>query len=400
MVTKFRVKFLNKNTPPHIFTLIVLSGLGALSLSIFLSSILEMSIFFNKSYALMQLSISLYLITTAFFQIIAGPLSDKFGRRRITLFSTFIFILASLGCFFSTQFEFFIFFRIMQGSIAAGFLMSRVIIRDITSENEAASMIGYVTMGMSIIPLFAPGIGGLIQMLLGWPSIFLIMSLLGLLLFLLVYRDLGETKTIKINKNKKSSVSYIYLFREVKFWGYSLTLAFSAGTFFSFLGGAPYIATKVYELNSVVSGLVMGFPAAGYFFGNYLSGKYSKLYGKDFMALRGILLVILGMFICLLITVFYRDTPYFLFGLCSFVGLGNGLIIPNASVGILSVNENLSGTAGGIGNAIMIGTGAILASLTSYLLENQTSSSYLIIIMLLSGILSYASFFILVLKNK
>ena len=400
MDTKIRVKFLNKNTPPHIFTLIVLSGLGALSLSIFLSSILEMSIFFNKSYALMQLSISLYLITTAFFQIIAGPLSDKFGRRRITLFSTFIFILASLGCFFSTQFEFFIFFRIMQASIAAGFLMSRVIIRDITSENEAASMIGYVTMGMSIIPLFAPGIGGLIQMLVGWPSIFLIMSLLGLLLFLLVYRDLGETKTIKINKNKKSSVSYIYLFRAVKFWGYSLTLAFSAGTFFSFLGGAPYIATKVYELNSVVSGLVMGFPAAGYFFGNYLSGKYSKLYGKDFMALRGILLVILGMFICLLITVFYRDTPYFFFGLCSFVGLGNGLIIPNASVGILSVNENLSGTAGGIGNAIMIGTGAILASLTSYLLENQTSSSYLIIIMLLSGILSYASFFILVLKNK
>ena len=400
MVTKFRVKFLNKNTPPHIFTLIVLSGLGALSLSIFLSSILEMSIFFNKSYALMQLSISLYLITTAFFQIIAGPLSDKFGRRRITLFSIFIFILASFGCFFSTQFEFFIFFRIMQASIAAGFLMSRVIIRDITSENEAASMIGYVTMGMSIIPLFAPGIGGLIQMLVGWPSIFLIMSLLGLLLFLLVYRDLGETKTIKINKNKKSSVSYIYLFKEVKFWGYSLTLAFSAGTFFSFLGGAPYIATKVYELNSVVSGLVMGFPAAGYFFGNYLSGKYSKLYGKDFMALRGILLVILGMFICLLITVFYRDTPYFFFGLCSFVGLGNGLIIPNASVGILSVNENLSGTAGGIGNAIMIGIGAILASLTSYLLENQTSSSYLITIMLLSGILSYASFFILVLKNK
>ena len=400
MVTKFRVKFLNKNTPPHIFTLIVLSGLGALSLSIFLSSILEMSIFFNKSYALMQLSISLYLITTAFFQIIAGPLSDKFGRRRITLFSTFIFILASIGCFFSTQFEFFIFFRIMQASIAAGFLMSRVIIRDITSENEAASMIGYVTMGMSIIPLFAPGIGGLIQMLVGWPSIFLIMSLLGLLLFLLVYRDLGETKTIKINKNKKSSVSYIYLFKEVKFWGYSLTLAFSAGTFFSFLGGAPYIATKVYELNSVVSGLVMGFPAAGYFFGNYLSGKYSKLYGKDFMALRGILLVILGMFICLLITVFYRDTPYFFFGLCSFVGLGNGLIIPNASVGILSVNENLSGTAGGIGNAIMIGTGAILASLTSYLLEYQTSSSYLVIIMLLSGILSYSSFFILVLKNK
>ena len=359
-----------------------------------------MSVFFNKSYALMQLSISLYLITTAFFQIIAGPLSDKFGRRIITLFSIMIFIIASLGCFFSTKFEFFIFFRLLQASIAAGFLMSRVIIRDITSENEAASMIGYVTMGMSIIPLFAPGLGGLIQMLLGWPSIFLIMSLLGLLLLLLVFRDLGETKIIKKNKNTKSSASFINLFWEAKFWGYSFTLAFSAGTFFSFLGGAPYVATKVYNLNSVVSGLVMGFPAAGYFIGNYLSGRYSKFYGIDYMALRGILLVIFGMFICLVITVFYRDTPYFFFGLCSFVGLGNGLIIPNASVGILSVNENLSGTAGGIGNAIMIGTGAILASLTSYYLENQSSSSYLAFIMLLSGALSYTSLYIFVLRNK
>ena len=303
MVTKLRAEFLNINTPPHIFTLIVLSGLGALSLSIFLSSILEMSVFFNKSYALMQLSISLYLITTAFFQIIAGPLSDKFGRRIITLFSIMIFIIASLGCFFSTKFEFFIFFRLLQASIAAGFLMSRVIIRDITSENEAASMIGYVTMGMSIIPLFAPGLGGLIQMLLGWPSIFLIMSLLGLLLLLLVFRDLGETKIIKKNKNTKSSASFINLFWEAKFWGYSFTLAFSAGTFFSFLGGAPYVATKVYNLNSVVSGLVMGFPAAGYFIGNYLSGRYSKFYGIDYMALRGILLVIFGMFICLVILV-------------------------------------------------------------------------------------------------
>ena len=66
----------------------------------------------------------------------------------------------------------------------------------------------------------------------------------------------------------------------------------------------------------------------------------------------------------------------------------------------LSVNENLSGTAGGIGNAIMIGTGAILASLTSYYLENQSSSSYLVFIMLLSGALSYTSLYIFVLRNR
>ena len=62
--------------------------------------------------------------------------------------------------------------------------------------------------------------------------------------------------------------------------GYTLTLAFSAGTFFSFLGGAPYIATKVYELNSVVSGLVMGFPAAGYFLEIIYQVGIQNFYGK------------------------------------------------------------------------------------------------------------------------
>ena len=118
------------------------------------------------------------------------------------------------------------------------------------------------------------------------------------------------------------------------------------------------------------------------------------------MALRGILIVIFGMFVCFIIIALYKDTPYFFFGLCSFVGLGNGLIIPNASVGVLSVNENLPGTAGGIGNAIMIGTGAILASFASYVLENHNSSDYLVLIMLSSGILSFIFLYTLVLRNK
>ena len=95
-----------------------------------------------------------------------------------------------------------------------------------------------------------------------------------------------------------------------------------------------------------------------------------------------------------------RHLAYFFFGLCSFVGLGNGLIIPNASVGVLSVNQNLSGTAGGIGNAVMIGVGAILASFASYVLENHNSSDYLVLIMLSSGILSLVFLYTLVLRNK
>ena len=83
-----------------------------------------------------------------------------------------------------------------------------------------------------------------------------------------------------------------------------------------------------------------------------------------------------------------------------FVGLGCGLIVPNASAGILSVNPSLSGTAGGIGNAIMIGLGAFLAIISSNLLEGSNTSIPLQLVMLISSIIAFVSFYFLLSKTR
>ena len=131
---KEKSTFLNKSSPPHMVTLVLLSGLGALSMSIFLPTMLEMSRYFDTSYTLMQLSISLYLVCTALIQLVAGPISDQLGRRPVTIISLLIFVVASLGCYFSQSLESFLLFRLFQGTIAAGFLMSRTIVRDVSTD--------------------------------------------------------------------------------------------------------------------------------------------------------------------------------------------------------------------------------------------------------------------------
>ena len=391
-----KVVFLDKKSPPHMITLVLLSGVGALSMSVFLPAMLEMSRYFETSYTLMQLSISLYLVCTAFIQLIAGPISDRLGRRIVTIISVGIFVLASLGCYLSVSLESFLFFRLLQGTIAAGFLMSRTVIRDIASdEHESASLIGYVAMGMALIPLFAPGIGGVIDEFFGWQFIFIFMALLGFLLLLIIFFDQGETKRFKDSHVAFSLKAHIELFKSVKFWGYSLTLSFSSGCFFAFLGGAPYVASEVHGLSSIVSGIFIGFPAIGYFVGNYLSGTFSRKKGTSTMILLGCLSIFLGMLSSLIVGLLATPNPYVFFGLCLFVGLGCGLIIPNASAGILSVNLSLSGTAGGIGNAIMIGLGAILATISSNLLEGSNTSMPLQLVMLISSIMAFASFYFL-----
>jgi DHA1 family bicyclomycin/chloramphenicol resistance-like MFS transporter len=76
-----RMRFLDRATPPHIFTLIVLTGLGALSMNIFLPSLPAMTEHFDTDYRLMQLSVALYLAVNAVLQIVVGPISDRYGRR-------------------------------------------------------------------------------------------------------------------------------------------------------------------------------------------------------------------------------------------------------------------------------------------------------------------------------
>ena len=396
-----KIVFLDRRSAPHLLTLVLLSGVGALSMSVFLPVIAEMSKYFNTSYTLMQLSISLYLVYTAFIQLIAGPISDRLGRRVVTIISVAIFVVASLGCYLSVSLESFLFFRLLQGTIAAGFLMSRTVIRDIASdEHESASRIGYVAMGWALIPLFAPVIGGVIDEFAGWPFIFIFMALLGFALLLIIFFDQGETKRFKDSHTAFSLKAHVELFKSGKFWGYSLTLAFSSGCFFSFLGGAPYVASEVHGLSSIVSGIFIGFPSIGYFLGNYLSGTYSREKGTSVMILLGCSSIFFGMLLSLAVGLLTAPNPYVFFGLCLFVGLGCGLIVPNASAGILSVNLSLSGTAGGIGNAIMIGLGAALATISSSLLEGSNTSIPLQLVMLISSIMAFVSFYFLLSKTR
>eukprot|EP01031_Cornospumella_fuschlensis_P050880 gene50880-62229_t len=154
------VKFLNRTTPPHVITLVLLAGLSALTMNIFLPSLPGMAKWFEVPYALMQLSVALYLALSAALQIVIGPISDRYGRRKVVLGSLVLFLLATVGTLLAPNAETFLFFRMAQAVIAAGMVLSRAIVRDMVPDAEAASMIGYVTMGMSLVPMIGPAIGG------------------------------------------------------------------------------------------------------------------------------------------------------------------------------------------------------------------------------------------------
>ena len=109
------MKFLAAKSNPHLITLIVITAASIVSLNMFLPSLANMATEFDVSYRVMNISVAGYLAVTAFLQIIIGPLSDRYGRRIILLFSVIIFCFSTIGCIYSSNIWWFLFFRILQG---------------------------------------------------------------------------------------------------------------------------------------------------------------------------------------------------------------------------------------------------------------------------------------------
>lgn len=381
-------RFLDRTTPPHLVTLVLIAGLSALAMNIFLPSLPGMAAWFGVSYGMMQQSVPLYLLLSALLQIVIGPLSDRYGRRNVLLACLVVFLLATIGTLVAPTAGTFLVCRMAQAVVAAGIVMSRAIVRDIVADAEAASMIGYVTMGMSLVPMIGPVIGGFLDDAFGWHASFAFLLIMGVAVTALAWADLGETAVLRQVSMLAQLREYPRLLGSPRFWGYCMAAAFSSGCFFAYLGGAPFVGSTVFGLGSTEIGALFALTAVGYAAGNFLAGRYSVRVGMNRMILWGTLVTTAGLALLAAITALGLSGPVVFFGLTVSMGLGNGMALPNANAGILSVRPGLAGAASGLGGAIMIGGGAALASIAGALLTPGSTEMPLILLMLASSVAS------------
>jgi MFS transporter, DHA1 family, multidrug resistance protein len=384
-------RFLDPRTPPHIVTLILMAALGALNMNVFLPSLPGMARYFNADYALVQLTVSAYLAGTAFLQIFIGPLSDRFGRRPVMLVSIWLFLGATLICVFAPTIEILLIGRVLQAVVVAGLVLSRAIVRDIVGPAQAASMIGYVTMGMTLVPMVGPALGGFLDQMFGWQANFILTFLFGVMVLIVCWRDQGETNQAMSANFVEQFRAYPELLKARRFWGYTLTATFASGAFFSFLGGGPYVANVILGMPPAELGYHFFFIAFGYMIGNFLTARFSVNVGLNAMMVIGNLISALGM--ALSIGLFWSGFfhPMAFFGPIFFVGFGNGMALPNANAGIVSVRPRLAGSASGLGGALMIGGGALLSVLAGSLLSEESGPYPLLYVMFSSSIAGVAA---------
>ncbi len=346
---------------PSTLLLVLIASLSPLSMHIYLPSLPGLAADLQASDAQVQLTLSVYLFALAAAQLVIGPLADRFGRKPVLLICLGLYLAATLFCRFAPTIESLIVARGFQAiGGCVGMVLSRAIVRDVSTRDGAASLLGYVIMGMAMAQMLGPVIGGLLDGLYGWRASFDLLFLTGLAVLVLSAMYLPETnRTPQTSLSPRAlAQSHITLLKEPRFWAFALTGAFASGVFFTFLGGGPIISQREMGLAPVDYGLYFALIAAGYAFGNFLSGRYTMRLGTGAMIFYGNALSLSA--IGLMAILFGLDMyhPLALFGPMLLTSFANGLCLPSTFSGALSVRPDLAGTASGVAGSLQLTMGA------------------------------------------
>lgn len=371
--------------PPRLTTLILLSALAILPISFFLPSLPSMAAEFEVDYRIVGLSLAVYAGVSACLQLIAGPLSDRFGRRPVILGALAIFIAATIGCAVAPDVWVFLACRMTQAAIAPCYAVSLAVIRDTSGKEQAAGQFGYLAMAWAVAPMLGPTAGGLIEQALGWRAGFHILALSGAAVLALCWSDLRETNTAPSRTMAEQYRAYPELLGSTRFWAYCLCMAFSVGTFYAFLAGAP-LAASGFDLSPVALGVFMGSVTGGFMAGSFMAGRLAGKVPATALLIGGRMIACTGLATGVTLHAAGVGHVLALFGPCICVGIANGLTQPGANVGAISVRPGHTGSAAGLAGAITVAGASIMAALTGGVLTAGNARGGLLVVMLASAL--------------
>ena len=387
-------------TPWRLLALLMaMTSIGPATLNILVPALPGLVNLLASDAGTVQLTLSLYLLSLATAQLLLGPLSDRFGRRPVVLGGLALAVVASFAAIATASIGALIATRIVQAiGASTGVVIGRAIIRDLYERDRAAAMIGLVTTAMVIAPMIAPLIGGVLDTAFGWESIFIFIAVFSGAVLLWAIVVLPETRPASVAQRRgvlwQETRS---LLGNAKFYGYVLAGALGSAPFFTFLGGGPYVVVTLMGRTSAEYGLWFAVTSLGYMSGNFTASRLSQRFGVDAMIVAGIGFELIGAVLtAVLVAGLPAAGPAIIFLPQMVISYGNGLLLPNAVAGAVSIRPQAAGTASGMTGFTQMAIGAGSTQLVSILLAGTTTAMPMAWMMLIVVVATGLSFFALV----
>jgi MFS transporter, DHA1 family, multidrug resistance protein len=346
-----------------------LTAFGPLSMDLYLPAFPVLADELQASQAQVQLTLTADVIGLVAGQLVLGPLSDAWGRRRLLLGATVVCAVASLFCALAPSAAVLTLWRFVQGfSGGGGIVLARAVAADLTSGVAAARLFSLFMTLSSVAPIVAPVLGGILLVWTGsWPVMFHLLAAINAALALAIWFVVPESLPAEERHSgglRQTGRAFRDLVRDRVFVGYALTVAFAYASLFGYISGSSFTLQEHYGLSATQFSAVFALNAAGMIALGLLNARLVRrfpvrrllvlgLAGSSAAAAVLVLVVTAGASLGLLAVL----PPLFL------VVATRGLVSSNATVLGVERGSRAAGSASAVLGACMFGGGVLVTPL-------------------------------------
>ena len=347
----------------------LLSVIGPFAIDMYLPTLPAIAKSLTAETAAVQASIMSFMLATAFFSLVYGPVSDMVGRKPPLYVGIALYTVGAVGCALAQSIEWLVFFRFVQGvGACASFSLPRAIVRDNYTGVEATQLFSLLMLVFSVSPILAPSVGSLVVQFGDWRGIFWVMTVAGVLALLLAVFGLKETrpKEARVESSVKAAlVGYWTLLRDTRFLGLSLIGGFGMSSFMAFIGSSSFVYQDHYGLSPALYSIAFSINAVGFFGASQMTGTMVKRFGLNRVVrysvwgFSGAMVLLLAIFATGVDSLAVLGTLMFI----AFAFLG--LVIPTTGVLAMEANGKIAGTASALMGTLQTISGAVVMGIVA-----------------------------------
>lgn len=278
-----------------IIFMVLLSSFGSFVNDMYIPALPKMTQDFRCSASTVQLGLSFGMIGLGLGQVIMGPVSDKYGRKPVLVWSLVVFTVAAVASMFSPNIYFFLICRLFQGfGASGGYFLSRTIPADVTGGRPLARMMALIGAINGIAPASAPVLGGIFTHWLGWRSVFGFLALFAVGIILVSPR---LKESLPLSRRAKGTLwqafeGYLPLVKQGRFMTHVMLKGAALGLLFAYISSAPFIIQTHYGYSDLMFGIFMGGNAIFVAIGATLALKFKVLKRAAVVGARVLLAVV------------------------------------------------------------------------------------------------------------
>jgi DHA1 family bicyclomycin/chloramphenicol resistance-like MFS transporter len=310
---------------------------------------------------------TVFFITFALGQLVWGPASDIFGRRRPLVVGVALFVASSIGCALAGDLHQLLVFRLIQGfGGASGMVIARAVVRDLHSGVEEARLLSLLMLVFSVSPICAPLIGNGVIALTSWRGVFWLVGGIAAACLVMIGLFVPETRSGARDGGNVRDVLRACgrLLRDRGFLGLTLVSSLAFSGFLVYLANSPFVLEHQYGMSPVEYSVAFSVNAAAFFaamqFNAWLGARFglARLIKPAVIGNAAIMLLALGATVV-------GASHFFLVAVLLFLGYAFlGVLLPVSSVLALEAHGAVAGTASSLMNALQLAIGSVMIAIS------------------------------------